>query len=1625
MRSLAALLAFTLAPVASGQVKNLVFNGTATCINSSCSSFGSGPITGNYSLDVVSQKIVGVWSFTTPFGVISSSQTGANAFIENRFGDINPAFSVNTSSNLEYVQFYFPGNDAGQIGRLATNLNSNACVNIPGGQNGQPACIADYVITGATTAAGQSFAYVPNLVDHTISAYSIDSSGGALTPITGSPFSSGSGSFSFVVHPSGRFAYVPNAGPNNITVYSINPSTGALTPAAGSPFSVGGIPDGFTLDPTGRFAYVSNYSLSQVVAFAVNATSGALMPLAGSPFAAGAGAGSIATDPSGKFVYVANGLSNNVSAYTINPNTGALTPVAGSPFAAGVEPSSVTVDPSGKFAFVANSQDGTISAFTIDPGSGALAPVPGSPFAAQSGLFSAAVDPSGQFLYVTNDAFNNVSAYSINPTTGALTPISGSPFATGQTPESFAIDPSGKFAYVNNFSDNTVTEFSINSSTGALSPIASSPVAAGSSPNAVATIAIVAQAPSVTAVLNAASSTVSLSPGVLAYVFGSNLNPGLSVTLNGETCSVLFASGTQLEIELPFDAPAGVPIPLAVSNSSGTTEFMVTLNSYAPAVFTTVSNGAVIGIFETASGQLTSASPASPGDTLTAFATGLGQTNPPSQLPSPSGAALVLPTFLIGGFPATVLSSGISPGITGVYEVNFVVPAGIQAGSQLVTMSIGGFTSPAVTIFIAPPHQTIAFGALANVPFGSAPFTVSATASSGLPVSFSSMTTGVCTVSGAMVTIVNLGTCTIQATQSGNASFAAATPTTESFAVTPGIQTISFGPLANQSFGAAPFNVIASASTGLPVSFASTTTSVCTVSGNTVTIVAPGTCTIQATQSGNATYGPAVPVNQSFQAAQESQAISFGTHSLAYVTGTSNVSVINTTTNTVTANVTAGTNPFGVAITPDGMRAYVTNSTANTVSVIDTGTNTITATIPVGSSPWGVAITPDGKHAYVTNQNSSDVSVIDTGTNTVIATVPETQFTRGIAIAPNGTRAYVVNNLAGNVSVIDTATNKEVASIAIGAGIQDIAITPDGTRAYIANFGAGNNGNVVVVNTATNAQIATITAGTNPYRVAISPDGTRAYAVNYNSANVSVINVATNTVVATVNVGNFPSGVAFTPDGTTAYVANSGDGTFSIIDAASDTVSATVPVGTGGPFGVAITPGIGSLPNQVFGVAPFTINAIASSGLPVGFASMTSSVCTVSGSTITVVMGGACTIQATQPGNANFAAAPPVNQTFQVTQAAQTIVFGSLSNQHLGGAAIALSASASSGLPVTFTSLTSAVCTVSGSSVTLVSVGTCTIQAMQAGSINFATAAPVSQSFQVLAGPPASISATGGTPQNAALNAAFASSLSATVKDAGGNPVSGVTVTFTAPASAASGSFAGGVNTALTNASGVATSATFTANGTGGSYVVSASALALTPATFSLTNAGIIIPVGLTVGLGASVPYPVTLASPAPSNGAFITLTSSDPSKVTITPSTVVIPAGAMVGSVTPKVNGIAFGSSSISAAAVGYPGAVQPVQVADTLSFSPNTLTVASTTTGHVFLFLSAQAPAGGFTINLSSSAPGIATVPATVTIPQSSNLASVAITGVGTGTAVIHASSSPFLLAITGQSLPDFRLW
>jgi YVTN family beta-propeller protein len=275
--------------------------------------------------------------------------------------------------------------------------------------------------------------------------------------------------------------------------------------------------------------------------------------------------------------------------------------------------------------------------------------------------------------------------------------------------------------------------------------------------------------------------------------------------------------------------------------------------------------------------------------------------------------------------------------------------------------------------------------------------------------------------------------------------------------------------------------------------------------------------------------------------------------------------------------------PAGIAFSPDGAIAYVTNEQDGTISVIDTATNSVTATITLTGSinPRFLAITPDGKTLYVPGGGigfPDGVQAVSTATNTVTTVIPlppGQALAVAVAITPDGKHAYVLTRDFGlqiNVVVIDTATNTITAVLVPGVGGHaaqtgpGIAITPSGATVYAAAIFTPV---VTAISTVNNTVIATIPTADGPTGIAVTPDGSRAYVADRVAGAVTVIDTASNTAVATITPFFGPSAVAFTPDGASAYVTDLDTNSVSVIATATNAIVATVPVGSS-PRGIAI-----------------------------------------------------------------------------------------------------------------------------------------------------------------------------------------------------------------------------------------------------------------------------------------------------------------------------------------------------------------------------------------------------------------------------------------------------------------------
>lgn len=139
-----------------------------------------------------------------------------------------------------------------------------------------------------------------------------------------------------------------------------------------------------------------------------------------------------------------------------------------------------------------------------------------------------------------------------------------------------------------------------------------------------------------------------------------------------------------------------------------------------------------------------------------------------------------------------------------------------------------------------------------------APAPLKATTTSGLAATFTSNTPAICTVVDGNVVPVSAGECSVTATQDGDSTYTAATPTQQLFKILLHSQAINFPSPGFQDITASTTTTLsATADSGLAVSFASATPEVCTVTGTTLNLVSMGNCSIVAQQPGDATYAPA------------------------------------------------------------------------------------------------------------------------------------------------------------------------------------------------------------------------------------------------------------------------------------------------------------------------------------------------------------------------------------------------------------------------------------------------------------------------------------------------------------------------------------------------------------------------------------------------------------------------------------------------------------------------------------------------------------------------------------------------------------------------------------------------
>ncbi len=910
---------------------------------------------------------------------------------------------------------------------------------------------------------------------------------------------------------------------------------------------------------------------------------------------------------------------------------------------------------------------------------------------------------------------------------------------------------------------------------------------------------------------------------------------------------------------------SGSSYTIVVDGISGNGTLKVNLNGS-----TNIADGAGNGppASFTAGTTHTVAIPTAPGaPTIGTVTAGNGQVTVSFTAPVNNGGSAIT-GYTVTSNPGGITAGGngftTSPitviGLTNGTPYTFTVTASNAIGTSSASSASGSATPKA--------DQTITFAQPPSQNFGTSP-TLPATSTSGLTVTFSSSTTGVCTItSGGALTFVTAGSCTIDADQAGDGSTNAATTVSRTFtvnaiapdaptigtatagnadatvtftapasnggaaisgytvtsnpggltgtgagspitvtgltngvsytftvtatntasltgaasaasnAITPASpQTITFANPGTQAFGTTPNLSIlgggASATSGLPVTFTSSTTGVCTVTtGGLLTFISAGTCTINADQAGDSSFLPASQVSRSFTVnpvapdapttvvatAGDTQAsVAFvapvnagGSTITGYtvittpadvgpVNGASSPIVVTGLTNgqpytfTVTAENVAGSGPLSVAsnsVTP----AATQTITFNNPGPQDFGTApVVTATSDSGlmptftSSTVGVCtVTPGGALTFVTAG---------------ICTINADQAGNGSYLAATQvSRSFAVNAVVPGAPAIGTATVTGAGTVAVaftapassgGAAITGYTVTPSPAVAGGPFTGPGSPITVGGLDTGTSYTF-TVTA-TN----SVGPGPSSAASNAITTAVTQVITFpdpgaqafgTTPTLMASVDSGlplrfeaSTPAVCAVTADGVLSFASagtctvtahQDGDAShqaasltrsFSVIATAPTTpVPGEVTVVGSGEVEVHFTPSAATGETITYTVTAQP-GAITASG--------TGSPITVRGLTD----GVSYTFTVAASGQAGGSSAPSAPSAPVVPQVLQTVIFDEIGTQRFDQVPV-LSARADSGLPVTFASQTQDVCTVTTEGqLAFVQAGSCTLVVAQAG----------------------------------------------------------------------------------------------------------------------------------------------------------------------------------------------------------------------------------------------------------------------------------------------------------------------
>lgn len=587
-------------------------------------------------------------------------------------------------------------------------------------------------------------------------------------------------------------------------------------------------------------------------------------------------------------------------------------------------------------------------------------------------------------------------------------------------------------------------------------------------------------------------------------------------------------------------------------------------------------------------------------------------------------------------------------------------------------------------LIVKKVKQTITFPPIPAKTFGDPSFEITATASSGLPVTFTTYYNDVANLVNNTVSILGGGKVIIYAKQNGNSIYEAAEETTQEFLVNPAEQIISFAPNPIQSC-CQTFELKASSSSNLNVYFKTPDRDKLKIEDSYAEILYPGDVNIVAYQPGNKNYKPAEK-RVAVTVVKGTQAIFLNLAKTTFTQGDQPYNVQSWSSSGLPIIYTS--NPPGVAVI-EGSQLHIVGQGTTTITASQPGNDKYTA-----ASPTSIVVNVESLQAPVSEN---------------VISWPDLP-TRKATDAPFN----LIASASSGLPVSYTSSNSAVAII---SGNQ-VTIKGVGSTTITAR----QEGNSQVPAAAPVQKVLTIE---KDYQYIYMPS---LYSIDYGKEPVELPMVSTQglPIVYSSSDNNVASvdnySLRFNGTGkVTITAAQPGDAYYLPAESISQEFS-VYPIYQNIVFD--------NIPSKTYGDIPFTITAKASSGRPVTFTSSNPEIASIEGTTISIKGAGTVTIKAYQSGYPGYYYAEASKQIV-INKAQQSITFSELTDRKFGDTPFAVSASSSSGLPVSFASGKPSVAKVSGDIVTITGNGVADIIALQRGNENYLPAENVLRQFSI------------------------------------------------------------------------------------------------------------------------------------------------------------------------------------------------------------------------------------------------------------------------------------------------------